>query len=68
MTDLITPILTPAQIAARLVALDQGQVAGVRVNLPAMTAPPSAALNAASTVAQFGAMIPRSPRPAPFSY
>lgn len=70
MTDLITLPLSPLQIATRLVSLERQQVEGVRVNVGSITAPPSAAVNAAATVAEFGATIPRNARSAqtPFGF
>ena len=64
------PVLTPAQILARLESLTALQLATGGSAAPAITAPPAVMVNGAGTVAQFGAIIPRSARVStnPFSY
>ena len=64
------PVLTAVQILARLESLTAPQVQSARGVVPAMTAPPVVLVNGAATVAQFGAIIPRSARSGqtPFSY
>ncbi len=63
------PVLTAVQILARMESLTALQIQSARGVAPAMTAPPAVLVNGASTVAQFGAIIPRSARnQSPFSY